>query len=77
MMIGTVLSEVSVCRGIGGVKSSRFIQVKCGYGVMTALDPVGAGVGSRVLVTAGERAGMLSPEFPADTVVLGIVANCS
>lgn len=75
MMIGTVIGEVSLSRGVPGAAEKRFVQVRCGCALVTALDPVGVSAGERVLVAAGDNAGILCPEFPVDTVVLGIAAN--
>ena len=75
MMIGTVIGEVTLSRGVPGAAEKRFVQVRCGCALVTALDPVGVGIGERVLVAAGDNAGSLCPEFPVDTVILGIAAN--
>jgi microcompartment protein CcmK/EutM len=75
MMIGTVIGAVSLSRGLPGTERSRFVQVRCGCALVTALDPVGAQPGERVLVAAGDGALRMCPEFPADTVILGIAGN--
>ena len=72
MMIGTVIGQVSLSRGVPGAEDSRFVQVRCGCALVTALDPVGVQTGERVLVAAGDGAMRMNPEFPADTVILGI-----
>ena len=71
MMIGTVIGEVSLTRGVPGTEDSRFVQVRCGCALVTALDPVGVQMGERVLVAAGDGAMRMKHEFPADTVILG------
>ena len=73
MMIGTVIGSVALRRGLPGTEDSRFVQVRCGCALVTALDPVGVQTGERVLVAAGDGAMRMSPEFPADTVILGAV----
>ena len=75
MMIGTVIGVVALSRGVPGTAEKRFVQVRCGYALMTALDPVGVEPGDVVLVAAGEGAGALCPEFPVDAVVLGTAGN--
>ena len=75
MMIGTVIGAVSLSRGLPGTERSRFVQVRCGCALVTALDPVGAETGERVLVTAGDGAVRMCPEFPVDTVILGVAGN--
>ena len=71
MMIGTVIGQVSLTRGVPGAAERRYVQVRCGCALVTALDPVGVQEGERVLVAAGDGAGSLCPEFPVDTVILG------
>ena len=73
MMIGTVIGGVALSRGVPGTERSRFVQVRCGCALVTALDPVDAQPGERVLVAAGDCAMRLCPDFPVDTVILGIV----
>ena len=75
MMIGTVIGEVSLNRGVPGTADSRFVQVRCGCALVTALDPVGVQVGERVIVAAGDGALRMKPEFPVDTVILGVTGN--
>ena len=48
MMIGTVIGEVSLSRGVPGAAEKRFVQVRCGCALVTALDPVGVSDGERV-----------------------------
>ena len=75
MMIGTVIGQVFLDRGVPGAAVKRLVLVRCGCALVTALDPVGGSGGERVLVAAGDNAGTLCPEFPVDTVILGIAAN--
>lgn len=75
MMIGTVIGTVALIRGVPGAAEKRFVQVRCGYALVTALDPVGVEPSDVVLVAAGEGAGALCPEFPVDAVILGIAGN--
>ena len=53
MRIGTVIGQVVLTRGVPGAMESRFVQVRCGCALVTALDPVGVQLGERVIVTAG------------------------
>ena len=73
MMIGTVIGSVGLSRGVPGTEASRFVQVRCGCALVTALDPVGVQEGERVLVAAGDGAMRMCHAFPADTVILGAV----
>lgn len=75
MMIGTVIGRISLDRAVAGAAEKRFVQVRCGYALVTALDPVGVQTGELVLVAAGDGAGVLCPEFPVDAVVLGTAGN--
>ena len=75
MMIGTVIGHIALERGVPGAAQRRFVQVKCGYALMTALDCVGVETGELVLVAAGEGAGRLCPDFPVDAVILGTAGN--
>ena len=75
MTIGTVLKAVELRRAVPGGMDRRFVQVCCGAGLVTALDPLDTQPGEQVLLTAGEGAGRLCPEIPVDAVILGIVGN--
>ena len=75
MMIGTVIGQVVLTRGVPGAMESRFVQVRCGCALVTAFDCVGTEPGDRVLVTAGDGAVRMCPEFPVDTVILGVAGN--
>lgn len=75
MMIGTVIGRISLDRAVAGAAENRFVQVRCGYALVTALDPVGVKPGELVLVAAGDGAGRMCPEFPVDAVVLGTAGN--
>lgn len=75
MTIGTVLDNVMLQRAVPGAEDARFVQVRCGTALVTALDPVGTQPGERVLLTAGESAFRMCPEFPVDAVVLGVAGN--
>ena len=75
MMIGSVLGRVTLARAVPGAGEKRFVQVRCGRELVTALDPVGAVAGQTVLLAAGGCAERLCPEGPVDAVVLGIVGN--
>ena len=77
MMIGSVLGPVKLDRAVAGAEEKRFVQVRCGGALITALDPLGAQPGQLVLLTVGEGAGRLCPEFPADAVILGITGKNS
>ena len=75
MMIGTVIGQIALSRGLPGTETSRFVQVRCGCALVTSLDPVGVQVGERVIVAAGDGALRMKPEFPVDTVILGVAGN--
>ena len=75
MMIGTVLDKLELVRGIPGAAERRFVRVRCGSNLLTALDPVGAEAGAMVLLTAGESAARLCPEIPVDAVILGVAGK--
>ena len=42
MMIGSVLGPVTLARAVAGAEEKRFVQVRCGGALLTALDPLGA-----------------------------------
>ena len=75
MMIGTVIGQVVLTRGVPGAMESRFVQVRCGCALVTAFDCGGTEPGDRGLVTAGDGSVRMSPEFPVDTVILGVAGN--
>ena len=54
MILGTVLGTVELLRSVSGAEGKRFVQVKCGAQLLTALDPIGVKNGELVLLTAGE-----------------------
>lgn len=74
MMIGTVLGGITLHKGIEAAGHKRWVQVRCGAGLVTALDPVGVLTGEAVMLAMGEGAGRLCPELPVDAVVLGVVS---
>ena len=75
MILGTVLGTVELLRSVSGAEGKRFVQVKCGAELLTALDPIGVKNGELVLLTAGEGASRICPEVPIDAVILGTVGN--
>ncbi len=75
MMIGTVLGPVELHRAVPGAAQKRFVQVRCGTKLLTALDPVGVQIGEVVLLAVGEGASRLCPEVPIDAAVLGTAGN--
>ena len=75
MILGTVLGTVELLRSVSGAEGKRFVQVKCGTQLLTALDLVGVNAGELVLLTAGECASRLCPECPVDAVVLGVAGK--
>ena len=75
MMIGCVLGSVELTRAVPGAEGKRFVQVRCGERLLTALDPVGVSAGELVLLTVGEGASRMCPEVPADAAVLGVAGN--
>ena len=77
MMIGSVLGPVALSRAIPGAEGKRFVQVRCGNKLLTALDGIGVSPGELVLLTVGEGAGRLCPEIPVDAAVLGVAGKNS
>ena len=75
MTIGTVLGAVELLRAVPGAEGKRFVQLRCGGQLLTALDPVGVQPGERVLLTAGESAAKLCQELSVDAVILGVAGN--
>lgn len=75
MTIGTVLSTVTLQRAVPGAKDKRFVQVRCGSALVTALDPLGILPGELVLLTVGESACRMCPEVSVDAVILGVAGN--
>lgn len=74
MTIGTVLGSVRLQRAVPGAMEKRFVQVRCGGALVTALDPVGVQPGEPVLLTTGESACRMCPEVSVDAAVLGTLA---
>ena len=75
MTIGEVIGLVPLERGMPGAQTLRWVQVRCGTKLVTALDPVGVRRGETVLVCAAARAGDFSPEVPTDAVIVGVVGE--
>lgn len=75
MILGTVLGTVELLRSVSGAEGKRFVQVRCGTKLLTALDPVGVSAGEMVLLTMGEGASRICPEVPIDAVILGAAGN--
>ena len=75
MTIGTVLGAVELLRAVPGAEGKRFVQLRCGGQLLTALDPVGAQPGERALLTTGESAAKLCQELSVDAVILGVAGN--
>ena len=75
MMIGCVLGTVELSRAVPGAEGKRFVQVRCGSKLLTALDALGVSPGELVLLTVGEGAGRLSMEVPVDAAVLGVAGK--
>ena len=75
MMIGSVLGPVKLDRAVPGAGEVRFVQVRCGRELVTALDPIGTAAGQTVLLAMGDCAGRLCQDLPVDAVILGIVGN--
>ena len=75
MMIGTVLDQVELVRGLPGAAEKRWVRVRCGGNLLTALDTVGAMPGELVLLATGEGAGKLCLELPVDAAIIGIAGK--
>ena len=77
MMIGSVLGPVTLGRTVAGAEEKRFVQVRCGPQLLTALDTLDVRAGELVLLTVGEGAARICPEVPIDAAILGIVGKNS
>ncbi len=75
MMIGCVLGPVALAKAIPGAEGKRFVQVRCGETLITALDLLGVEPGQLVLLAVGEGAARLCHEVPVDAAVIGIPGN--
>ena len=75
MTIGTVLGTLELQRAVPGAEGKRFVQIRCGGQLLTALDPVGVQPGERVLLAMGESACRMCPEVSVDAVILGVAGN--
>ena len=75
MTIGTVLGAVELLRAVPGAEGKRFVQLRCGGQLLTALDPVGVQPGERVLLALGDCAGRMCQELSVDAVILGVAGN--
>lgn len=75
MTIGTVLGILELRKSVPGAEEKRFVQVRCGGALVTALDPVGVQSGEQVLLTMGESACRMCPEVSVDAVILGVAGN--
>ena len=75
MMIGTVLDRLELLRGLPGAVEQRWVRVRCGSNLLTALDLVGTHPGELVLLITGDSAGRLSQDLPVDAVILGVAGK--
>ena len=75
MMIGTVLEQITLTRGLPGAEEKRWVRVRSGGQLLTALDPMDARPGEQVLLAAGPGAARLCPEVPVDAVIVGITGK--
>ena len=77
-MIGMILGEVHLVRGMDNVCSHRWVQVKSEDLTVVAVDPVNAEKGETVLLIPGEAARMYTMDCPgqwAVAAVLGVNVN--
>lgn len=77
-MIGTVLGEVHLKRGMDNVRAHRWVQVKSEDLTVVAVDPVNAEKGETVLLIPGDAARMYTMDCPgawAVAAVLGVNGN--
>ena len=77
-MIGMILGEVHLERGMDNVRSHRWVQVKSEDLTVVAVDPVNAEKGETVLLIPGEAARMYTMDCPgqwAVAAVLGVNGN--
>ena len=75
MMLGVVIASVVSPTKHSGLEGSKLLYVKLSDGAkVLALDAVGAGVGSRVIVASGSHAvSIVRPQAPVDLVIVGIL----
>lgn len=77
-MIGMVLGEVHLERGMDNVRAHRWVQVKSEDLTVVAVDPVNAEKGETVLLIPGDAARMYTMDCPgawAVAAVLGVNGN--
>ena len=77
-MIGMILGEVHLERGMEGVRNHRWVQVKSEDITVVAVDTVKAEKGETVLLIPGEAARMYTMDCPgqwAVAAVLGVNGN--
>ncbi len=75
MRLGEVVGRVWAERQLDGLGGRTFVSVQVAGGLppVVALDLIGAGVGSQVLVVTGEPAYRIADGAPVDAVVTAIV----
>lgn len=78
MLLGTVIGRVWSERQHAGLDGQRMVLVRdcMSPTVLVSIDPLGASVGSRVLVATDQAAQVaLGDEVPSDAVVVALVAG--
>lgn len=72
-MIGMILGEVHLERGLEPVKNHRWVQVKSEEQTFVAVDPVKAEKGETVLLISGDAARMYTMDCPGQWVVAAVL----
>jgi len=75
MVLGTVLSVLTVERSAPGYENIRWIQVKTDEGICTAMDPLEVKMGEIVLVAEGVAAARYSMTGCSDAVIVAVLAK--
>lgn len=75
MQLGEVVGRVWPERQNAGLVGRTLVQVRCDAGMVVALDPIGAGLGTRVLLVTGSTAQRIADGAPVDAVVTAIVQS--
>ena len=72
-MIGMILGEVHLERGLEPVKAHRWVQVKSEEETFVAVDPVKTEKGETVLLIPGDAARMYTMDCPGQWVVAAVL----
>ena len=72
-MIGMILGEVHLERGMEAIRAHRWVQVKSEDLTVVAVDPVKADKGETVLLIPGDTARMYTMDCPGAWVVAAVL----